>query len=155
MVARTFFESKRYYRKALDSLDAGDTHMSAVYFGRAAGWYLPGNPYVSRSLDGLFKVVNLAKDSGDLDLALSAGYTLRGAIYGSRWLFVPHKKRLSACNRLIADIIVMRKRPESDREKVLRELGNTPSAQGRMVAARCIGFFRLGGVFGGVYLPVL
>ena len=121
LVARTFFESKRYYHKAVDSLDAGDTHMSAVYFGRAAGWYLPGNPYVSRSLDGLFKIADLAKDSGDLDLALSAGYTLRGAIYGSRWLATPHKKRLSACNRLIADITVMRK-PEADREKVLKEL---------------------------------
>ena len=121
ILGRVYSESKDFYRKGTESFLKDDLYMAALYFGRSAKWYFPGNPYVRRSIKGLLDTANKAEEIGETEFALKACYTLRGSLYGTKGLFMPHKEWLEPCNQKIADLTVIRN-PYVKREKVLQGL---------------------------------
>jgi hypothetical protein len=121
VLGRSFLESRRFYRLGTASYAKGDMQMAVGYLGRAGKWYFPGNPYVRRALEGLWNIGQKAEETGDKEVALKAYCTLRGALYGTKGLFMPHKAWLGPCNQKIAEVTVSQN-PLLDAEQVLSGL---------------------------------
>lgn len=80
---------------------AGDVDAAMIAYRRAAGWYLPGNPYATDALD---RLIELAEACEDPDCALAAWRSVHGAILSTRSLYIPHRTRLRRADRRIAEL---------------------------------------------------
>lgn len=73
-------------------------------YRRAARLYAPGNPYSKLALDRLAALARQAEDGRQLERALAAWRSVRGAILASRSFYVPHRERLEQAEDAIADL---------------------------------------------------
>lgn len=96
---------------------AGDTGAAVTHWGRAAHWYLPGNPWVRYALDRLGAAAEAAAARGDGEAALRAFREMRSSIHGTRSLYIPYEDRLHAVNGRIADLMAKEPPPPVDAGK--------------------------------------
>jgi hypothetical protein len=75
-----------------------------VRFREAAMWYLPGNPYVRRSLDRLLLIGQRAEQAADDALALYAYRAARSAILATRGFFLSDEEGLARADVGIARV---------------------------------------------------
>jgi hypothetical protein len=85
---------------------SGPQHRSAAirHYLRAARMYVPGSPFVSRSLDHLQMIAQQAGQAGDRQGEREALEAIRSALLGSRSLYTPRADRLLGANARLAVI---------------------------------------------------
>ena len=105
IVIRVVWSARAEYHAADDALARHDTAEAIVHLRRAARWYAPGNPYVTRSLDGLAEIANRAEIAGDTKTARAAWEAIRTSILATRGLYTPYADRLEPANRHIAALL--------------------------------------------------
>ena len=81
---------------------AGKLDQAIVSARRAATWYAPGAPHVTKAYAKLISLGRLAESRGDRKTALFAYRSLRSAAMTSRSWFIPHERELRAANHAIA-----------------------------------------------------
>lgn len=85
-----------------DALSAAEDLDAAILaYRRSARWYAPGNPYVPEALDRLAAIATDAEAAGEVDRALAAWRSVRGAILSTRSFYVPHRDRLERAEEAI------------------------------------------------------
>lgn len=89
--------------RALDG--HGDPALAVSHYRRAARMYAPFSPYPEEALARLAEIGIEAEADGDIDLALSAWRSIRGATLGSRSFYVPYEERLHEADRHIASLM--------------------------------------------------
>ncbi|HEV8321540.1 MAG TPA: hypothetical protein VG389_08000 [Myxococcota bacterium] len=117
LCVRVFVESRS---EALDGDAAragGDFDAAVTHYGRAAHWYLPGNPWVRYAYDRLGELANAAAAHGDRARALRAFREVRSAIHGTRSTYFPYEERLHAVNERIAALMAQEPAPPVDAGK--------------------------------------
>jgi hypothetical protein len=95
----------------------GDIDGAIVHYRRAARWYAPGSPYHRRALERLGQIGTRAEAQGELELALSAYRSVRGACLATRSFYVPEAARLHAANARIAALMAELPPPGMDAGK--------------------------------------
>ncbi|MBW2308463.1 MAG: hypothetical protein JRG73_16175 [Deltaproteobacteria bacterium] len=75
---------------------------AALYFQRAILWYAPGNGYVFRAAEDLWRLSVEAEQAGRTEEALNGYRALRGAFYACRSVYVPGREWIDRCNQKIA-----------------------------------------------------
>lgn len=101
---------------------AGELDAAVVHYRRAARWYAPASPYVSRALDRMAAIGRRAEAEGDADLALVTERAIRAAILSTRSFYTPHRERLDAANRRIATLVAALPAPAVDAGKSEAEI---------------------------------
>ncbi|MCB0308328.1 MAG: hypothetical protein KDD48_03070 [Bdellovibrionales bacterium] len=100
---RVVYESKR-------NLEMGKTYeqdlayvKAILSYDQAAHWYFPGNPYVKDALNRLYDL-GCQLEEKQPDLAVWAFDSVRGSIYSTRSVFIPHRAMLEKVNAKIANL---------------------------------------------------
>lgn len=122
VAARVVWSARSELAQAAQALAANDEDAGIVHLRRAARWYAPGSPYHVRALEQLARIGASAEKRGDVDHALSAYRSLRGAIMAARSLYVPEPARLDAANRRIAALMASLPPPGVDQGKSRAQL---------------------------------
>ncbi len=133
----------------------GDAAAAVSAWRRAARWYVPGAPHVSRAYDRLQALAEVAEGRGDSELALAAWRAIRGSILATRSFYTPHSERLGPANDRIAALMARAEgsaadpgRSESERASWHRELlarDDSPSIAWSIVALIGFGLWIGGG----------
>ncbi len=137
--------------------EAGDDDGALIHWRRAAKWYAPGNPYSVRALDHLAALGAARERSGDVEGALAAWRSVRGAIFATRTLTVPHSERRARADDHIARLMARQPPPPIDAGKTESELydehlallSETPGPRPGFALLALLGFF---GWVGGAFL---
>jgi hypothetical protein len=103
-------------------LTQGELDAAVVHYRRAARWYAPGSPYHVQALERLAQLGGDAEAKGDVDRALHAYRSLRGAILATRSLYIPESARLTAANQRIAALMAELPPPGMDAGKSKAQL---------------------------------
>jgi hypothetical protein len=81
---------------------------------RAARWYVPGAPHVTRAYDRLEALAQAAEAAGDRELALGAWRAVRSSSLATRSFYTPHADRLARANGRIATLMAALEDPAVD-----------------------------------------
>jgi hypothetical protein len=83
---------------------SGPEHRAAAirHYLRSARMYVPGSPFVNRSLDHLRAIADRAGQAGDRQGEREALEAIRSGLLGARSLYTPHGDRLLAVNERLA-----------------------------------------------------
>jgi hypothetical protein len=122
VAVRVVLSARAELAQAEQALSNHDEDAAIVHLRRAARWYAPGSPYHVRALEQLAQLGRAAEQRGDVQGALSAYRSLRGAIMAARSLYVPERARLDAANRRIAALMASLPAPGVDRGKSRAQL---------------------------------
>ena len=87
-----------------EALAAGDEAEALRHYEAAAHAYLPGSPWVERSLTALWQLGEARLSRGDRQGALAAWSAIRGASLGARGLYTPNEAWLDRANQAIAEL---------------------------------------------------
>lgn len=108
LAVRVVTASHAELRRA-ERLHARDDRDAAILaYRRAARLHAPGNPYETLALDRLAALAREAEEAGELERALAAWRSVRGAILSSRSFYVPHRDRLERAEDAIAALVAAR-----------------------------------------------
>jgi hypothetical protein len=125
VVLRVVISARSELAQADAALASKDLDSAIVHYRRAARWYAPLSPYHVQALQHLATLGSQAEAQGDVERALSAYRSLRGAILATRSLYVPEPARLTAANQRIALLMAGLPPPGMDagksREQLRRE----------------------------------
>lgn len=122
LAVRVVTSSQSELSRADELARRGETEQAIVHYRRAASWYVPGNPYVVDALDRLREIGTEAEDQGDVERALIAFRSIRGAISTTRSTYTPHPARLARANARIAALMAAEEPPPIDAGKSQAEL---------------------------------
>jgi hypothetical protein len=124
LVLRVVASARQELAEADASLAEGKVDSAVVHYRRAARWYAPASPYHVRALERLARLGHDAEVKGDIERALHAYRSLRGAIMATRSLYMPEPARLAAANRRIATLMAELPPPGMDAGKSKAQLRN-------------------------------
>ena len=96
---------------------AGDVDPAILHYRRAARWYAPASPYPPEALDALARIGRAAEADGDIERALFALRSIRGAILSVESFYLPYEDRLDAANARIATLMARSDPPPIDAGK--------------------------------------
>jgi hypothetical protein len=99
LVARVLWAGRSEYACGSAAELHGPPVRAVACYRRAIGWYLPGSPYVERSIAGLTRIAARAEESGDVALALVAQRAIIAGLSSARSFYVPHRAALEAADR--------------------------------------------------------
>lgn len=126
---RVVCSSREEYYEAERALQSIKLDKAITHYRRAARWYAPGNPYVTRSLDRLWELGRQAEAKGDVATALTCYRSMRGAILGARSFYTPHAERLDPVNRRIARLMAAQQTDLEARREAGRGESGSKEAQ--------------------------
>lgn len=92
---RVAVEGRRELALAQEAKAKGEVEASQRHYLLAARWYLPVVGVQEEAVSALLALGEEALASGDAKRATLAFDDARGALYGSAWLWVPHKELLA------------------------------------------------------------
>ncbi len=121
LALRVVAASAEELRQARHLEDGGHLAEAIAHHRRAARWYAPGNPYAEEALARLETIGLRAEDAGDVDLALAAHRSIRGAVLGARSFFTPHAARLARADARIAALMGALPPPPLDAARSVEE----------------------------------
>ena len=84
---------------------AGDKLEAIAKWRRAARWYVPLAPHVTKAYDRLEQMAATAGENSDVAVELAALRGIRGSILATRSFFTPQSHRLDRTNRRIAELM--------------------------------------------------
>lgn len=84
VVVRVLFGSHKEFQKGEKASLEGRYHRAIVHYERAIRYYLPFNPYVSRSMERIWKITAEARERGEDWLAMDALRSLKGSLLATR-----------------------------------------------------------------------
>ena len=119
---RVVTSARSELREAEELLQRHDRDAAIVQLRRAARWYAPLSPYHARALHLLWREGDEAERAGELERALSAYRSVRGAILATRSLYVPERELLTAANERIASLMARQEVPGVDAGKTPEQL---------------------------------
>jgi hypothetical protein len=122
IVIRVVVSARSELEQADAALAGRDTDAAVVHYRRAARWYAPFSPYHVRALTQLSAVARQAEQQGDVERALSAYRSVRGAILATRSVYVPEAQRLEAANQRIAALMAELPPPGMDAGKSKQQI---------------------------------
>jgi hypothetical protein len=122
IVIRVVVSARGELEQADTALAGGDTDAAIVHYRRAARWYAPLSPYHVRALTQLSALGRQAEQQGDVERALSAYRSVRGAILATRSVYVPEATRLEAANQRIAALMAELPPPGMDAGKSKQQI---------------------------------
>jgi hypothetical protein len=122
LAVRVVTSSHAELARADDLRQRGEIETAIVHYRRAASWYAPGNPHVVDALTDLAEIGGAAEDEGDVERALLAYRSIRGAILTTRSTYTPHQDRLARANQRIAALMAAEDPPPMDAGKTQTEL---------------------------------
>ncbi|HEY8429084.1 MAG TPA: hypothetical protein VIL20_11945 [Sandaracinaceae bacterium] len=126
VAVRVVSASHAELRRGEQLLAQRDADAAILALRRSARWYAPGNPYARTALERLSRIGADAERAGDVERALAAYRAIRGAILGSRSVFVPHRRMLEHADARIA-ALTARAAPDGPGEaEILAELRAPP-----------------------------
>jgi hypothetical protein len=117
LAVRVVTSSEAELSRADELRRRGETEQAILHYRRAASWYAPGNPFVLDALSSLESIGNEAEDAGDVERALLAYRSIRGAILTARSTYTPHEDRLARANARIAALMAAEDPPPIDAGK--------------------------------------
>lgn len=101
LLGRMVWESRSALAQGARAEAAGRFQDAVAAYDRAAHAYFPGNPYVPRALQALW-ALGERLEAGNAPLALWAYDAIRGSIFGTRSLYLPHRDWLPRVDDRIA-----------------------------------------------------
>jgi hypothetical protein len=105
VVTRALWDGRGALVAGDSALERGEKDEAIRQWQRAARWYVPLAPHVGDAYARLESLALLAEERGDPATALRAWRALRGALYATRSLYMPHGERLPPTNRHIAALM--------------------------------------------------
>lgn len=121
LVTRVFLESKRNYFLG-EAREAQRDDLGAILaYDQSAHWYFPGNPYVQKSLAKLWNI-GTRHETKNARLSLWAYDCIRGSVYATQGLFLPHADWLPRVDARIAELRAQEQsklQPELSREELI------------------------------------
>jgi hypothetical protein len=105
-----FYRSYAEYEKAYYALERGDVDIAITHFGWSIKWYIPGNPYVKKSIHMLFNLGEQSEERGEDKRALAAYRTVRSSLFASRSFYTPGKSHIAEAEKRIA-LILLKDKP--------------------------------------------
>jgi len=121
VATRAVWEGRDALERAASALAAGDRLEAVRWYRRAARWYVPLAPHVSRAYDQLEAIATEADEHGDTNLALAAWRGVRSSIKATRSVYTPQAWRLERANRRIAALMAATEDPALDPGKTEAE----------------------------------
>jgi hypothetical protein len=91
IVARVLWAGHAEYACGKAAEASGSTDRAITCYRRALGWYVPGSPYVERSIAGLTAIAARAEQAGNLELAIAAQRAITAGLSSARSSYVPHR----------------------------------------------------------------
>ncbi|MBI4511932.1 MAG: hypothetical protein HY698_20025 [Deltaproteobacteria bacterium] len=105
ILTRVFWDGRKALAAGEAALARDDTHEAIASFRRAARWYAPLAPHVTRAYERLESVARNAEKTGDSRLALEAWQAIRSSVMATRSTYVPFPDKLTAANERIAALM--------------------------------------------------
>jgi hypothetical protein len=123
LAGKVIYESRKEWREAGIRLSSGETEEGIRHFERSIHWYLPGNPFVLRSVRELWRI-GQEEEKRNPSRALLAYDGLRGSLHSIRSFYWPHREWILKADDRIAELRAREeasRRPDVPYETILRK----------------------------------
>lgn len=123
IACKVVIESRGEFVEAVAMEADGLDEEAVVHYGRAIRWYAPGNPYVRRSAEALWRIADRIEAGGDPVGALRTFRELRSALYSVRHVTSPYAETIGRAEERIAALAARQGEAGDDHGSYDRILG--------------------------------
>jgi hypothetical protein len=138
LTARMIVEGEGELRTSDAAFDRGDLADATLHARRAATLYAPGAPHVAAAFERMRAIAMGAESQGDVNMALRAWGSIRGAALETRHFVVPHAAELTLANANLARLAASS--PGGERQKATQLLARDETPRAPWVVVLGLGF---------------
>jgi hypothetical protein len=138
LTARMIVEGEAELRTSDAAFDRGDLADATLHARRAATLFAPGAPHVTAAFERMRAIAMGAESQGDVNMALRAWGSIRGAALETRHFVVPHAAELTLANANLARLTASS--PGGERQKATHLLSRDETPRAPWVVVLGLGF---------------